>query len=205
MPAKRSKLTNKQAADAKRLYDNLTLEASVQAESREVEAYYNRLQRESDALEAKARESASDNTSEQDPDAYRAIHLTFVGYAAGKLLCGKQRAPTDNCQHAMLAPVNNPEFRSKVCDSCLREYAGNAYDDGDEMPDWVSELRDQGVTVVFEVTKEINGQSPRIEQHETQEAANFAAEAHFRTYGMRATVKRRKVSPQLDWVNCRGE
>lgn len=41
----------------------------------------------------------------------------------------------------MYAPLNNVDFRETVCAKCLSIWATEAYDDGDEMPEYIAEAR----------------------------------------------------------------
>lgn len=72
------------------------------------------------------------------------IHLTETGYNAGRLFCLKPRdsiASDDILVHGVYAPLNKPEYRSACCTDCLKVWALNAYDDDDDMPDWIREIR----------------------------------------------------------------
>ena len=73
------------------------------------------------------------------------IHLTYTGFYAGKLLCGKARKPDDTHAHAVYAPLQKDEYRATVCPECLKYYALDAYDDSDTdvMPDWVKTTRER--------------------------------------------------------------
>ena len=70
------------------------------------------------------------------------IHLTETGFHAGRRLCLTDRADGDENAHAVYAPLRFAEFRARVCPECLRVWANEAYEDGDEMPEWVTELRE---------------------------------------------------------------
>ena len=70
------------------------------------------------------------------------IHLTETGYHAGRRLCLTDRNDDAQNVHAAYAPLNNREFRAKVCPDCLRVWVSEAYDDGDDMPDWVEDARE---------------------------------------------------------------
>lgn len=52
------------------------------------------------------------------------IHLTLTGVFAGVSICA-QRAEGDEGVHMMFAPLDNAEFRAKVCPACLKEYVGS--------------------------------------------------------------------------------
>ena len=69
------------------------------------------------------------------------IHLTHTGPAAGQLICGNERQPEGDYVHAAWAPLKNAVFREKCCPDCLKTWALYAYDEGDEMPDWVKTER----------------------------------------------------------------
>ena len=73
------------------------------------------------------------------------IHLTETGYNAGRLFCSANRynaaADGDTFQHGVYAPLNDVAFREKCCSECLTTWALEAYDDGDEMPQWVIDIR----------------------------------------------------------------
>ncbi len=76
------------------------------------------------------------------------IHLTLTGYHAGVPYCNTDRAQAreagDTMVHGIYAPLHKPEYRARCCPACLQVWADEAYDDTDEMPDWVRELRDNG-------------------------------------------------------------
>lgn len=66
------------------------------------------------------------------------IHLSDTGSRSGIRLC----ASTDNKSvHAVYAPLDKPEFRSVCCPTCMRVWANDAYEDGDEMPHWIVQIR----------------------------------------------------------------
>lgn len=71
------------------------------------------------------------------------IHLTYTGPNAGRILCEAPRESNGEYAHATYCPLDNPAFRAKVCPECLKTWALYAYDDQDDMPDWVRELRSQ--------------------------------------------------------------
>ena len=62
------------------------------------------------------------------------LHLTYTGFSAGSLLCGKPRENGEYA-HAIYAPLHNQAYRAKV-------YAEGAYDTDDDMPSWVQALRE---------------------------------------------------------------
>ena len=70
------------------------------------------------------------------------VHLTYTGFDARSLLCGKPRDIGEHA-HAVYAPLHKPEYRQIVCLDCLRVYARDAYDEtDDDMPEWVQALRE---------------------------------------------------------------
>ncbi len=70
-----------------------------------------------------------------------AIHLTEQGYHAGRRLCSAPRTDGERNVHAAHAPLDNVMFRSDVCTACLLAYAREAYEEGDDMPDYIKRLR----------------------------------------------------------------
>lgn len=70
-------------------------------------------------------------------------HLSETGFHAGRRLCLAPRDGQSDSVHAMHAPLHNPEFRKQVCPECLKVWANEAYDDADEMPDYIREIRNQ--------------------------------------------------------------
>ena len=71
------------------------------------------------------------------------IHLTETGFHAGSRLCLTSRDDGAQNAHASYAPLHLSAFRAQCCDVCLSVWANEAYDDGDEMPEWVIEKRSQ--------------------------------------------------------------
>ena len=69
------------------------------------------------------------------------IHLTETGYNAGRLFCLNTMQADDSKAHGSYAPLHLADFRSKCCKDCLKVWADEAYDDGDEMPEWVADMR----------------------------------------------------------------
>ena len=69
------------------------------------------------------------------------MHLSFTGVDAGVRLCGEPRTPDTQSVHAVYAPLHKPEFRQTCCPKCLGVWAVEAYEDEDEMPTWVWEMR----------------------------------------------------------------
>jgi hypothetical protein len=70
------------------------------------------------------------------------IHLSETGYNAGRRLCG---STSGESVHAMYAPLNNPEWRATVCASCMKTWADEAYEGGDEMPLYIQEWRNADI------------------------------------------------------------
>lgn len=68
------------------------------------------------------------------------VHLSETGLHAGRRLC---LAPKDQSRsvHAMYAPLHNPTFLANVCGKCLQIWALEAYEDGEEVPDYLVEAR----------------------------------------------------------------
>ncbi len=69
------------------------------------------------------------------------VHLTHIGVSAGVLLCGSPRVADGDYAHASMAPLASEAFRARCCPECLKVWAMDAYEDGDEMPAWVREVR----------------------------------------------------------------
>lgn len=69
------------------------------------------------------------------------IHLTETGVNAGRRLCPTDRSDGAQSVHAMYAPLENPEFRETVCPECLKVWAMEAYEEGDELPDYILAVR----------------------------------------------------------------
>jgi hypothetical protein len=53
------------------------------------------------------------------------LHLTFTGVHAGHPICDQARQPGDEGVHMVYAPLDNPEFRAKVCPECIKAYVGS--------------------------------------------------------------------------------
>lgn len=70
------------------------------------------------------------------------VHLSETGLHAGRRLC---LAPKDQSNsrsvHAMYAPLHNPTFLTSVCEKCLQVWALEAYEDGEDIPDYLVEAR----------------------------------------------------------------
>jgi len=75
------------------------------------------------------------------------IHLSETGYHTGRRLC---LARDGQSVHAVYAPLHKEEYRQKVCPACLKIYALEAYEDGDEMPDWVQKIRSEHQQAVID-------------------------------------------------------
>lgn len=71
----------------------------------------------------------------------RDVHLTETGLHAGRTLCGAARVGTNQHAHAAYAPLDNATFRERCCTKCLEVWALEAYEDGDEMPDYIASIR----------------------------------------------------------------
>lgn len=70
------------------------------------------------------------------------MHLTMTGVYAGTPICGEVKEPHDEGVHMIYAPLDNPEFRAKVCPKCLAAYVDSFEED--ELPeasDWVKAAR----------------------------------------------------------------
>lgn len=70
------------------------------------------------------------------------IHLSETGANAGRRLCGAPRVDDNRSVHAMYAPLQNPTFLASVCRECLKIWAVEAYDEGDEIPQYLLPFRD---------------------------------------------------------------
>ena len=73
------------------------------------------------------------------------FHLTETGFNAGRPFCFVDRTAAtregDTFQHGAYAPLHDPIARARCCPECLKVWAMEAYDDTDEMPEWVTEIR----------------------------------------------------------------
>jgi hypothetical protein len=69
------------------------------------------------------------------------VHLSETGLHAGRRLCLAPQEPSTRSVHAMYAPLNNPTFLATVCKKCLQVWALEAYEDGEEIPDYLVEAR----------------------------------------------------------------
>lgn len=68
------------------------------------------------------------------------IHLSETGYYAGRRFC---LAKGGESVHAIYAPLNNDQYRAKVCPDCLHVWANEAYDPDDCKPWWVVDIRNK--------------------------------------------------------------
>ncbi len=71
------------------------------------------------------------------------IHLTLTGIHAGRRLCLASREDGEQNAHAAYAPLDLADFRAKCCHHCLNTWAVEAYEQGEEMPQWVQDMRRQ--------------------------------------------------------------
>jgi hypothetical protein len=71
------------------------------------------------------------------------IHLTETGFHAGRRLCLTPRHQDDGSfnVHAAYAPLRDSDFRDDCCAACLKTWANEAYDVGDDMPGYITALR----------------------------------------------------------------
>ena len=69
------------------------------------------------------------------------VHLSETGLNAGQRLCLAPRDGTSRSVHAMYAPLDNVDFRETVCAKCLSIWATEAYEAGDEMPEYIADAR----------------------------------------------------------------
>ncbi len=69
------------------------------------------------------------------------IHLTEQGYNAGRRLCLTNRSDGQRNVHAAYAPLHLIDFRRDTCQQCLKIWAEEAYDEHDEMPDYIRAIR----------------------------------------------------------------
>lgn len=69
------------------------------------------------------------------------VHLSETGVNAGRRLCGASRDDGSRSVHATFAPLHAPEFRENVCEACLTMWAAEAYEEGDPMPEYIAEAR----------------------------------------------------------------
>jgi hypothetical protein len=69
------------------------------------------------------------------------IHLTETGYNAGRRFCLTDRHDGQRNVHAAHAPLHLADFRRDTCQQCLKIWAMEAYEDGDDMPDYIRDIR----------------------------------------------------------------
>lgn len=69
------------------------------------------------------------------------VHLSETGPNAGRRLCLAPRDQSSRSVHAMYAPLHNPTFLASVCVTCLHIWALEAYEDGEDVPDYLVEAR----------------------------------------------------------------
>lgn len=76
------------------------------------------------------------------------VHLSETGANAGRRFCGAPRADDNRSVHAIYAPLQNPTFLASVCRECLKIWAVEAYDDSDEIPQYLVPFRTAPVATV---------------------------------------------------------
>ena len=69
------------------------------------------------------------------------VHLSETGQHAGRRLCLAPKDQSSRSVHAMYAPLDNPTFLATVCEKCLQVWALEAYEDGEEVPDYLVPAR----------------------------------------------------------------
>lgn len=69
------------------------------------------------------------------------VHLSETGVHAGRRLCLAPKDQSSRSVHAIYAPLHNPAFRETVCQKCLTVWAMEAYELGEDMPDYIAEAR----------------------------------------------------------------
>lgn len=70
------------------------------------------------------------------------VHLSETGLHAGRRLCLAPKGQSNSRSvHAMYAPLHNPTFLASVCEKCLHVWTLEAYEDGEEIPDYLVEPR----------------------------------------------------------------
>lgn len=70
------------------------------------------------------------------------VHLSETGLHAGRRLCMSSHGTS---VHASYAPLDKLLYRQTCCTACLKVWATEAYDEGDEMPGWVITIRSNSV------------------------------------------------------------
>lgn len=68
------------------------------------------------------------------------MHLSETGLHAGRRFCGNSNREEKSI-HATYAPLEILAFREKACPECLKIWALEAYEDGDDMPAYIQEIR----------------------------------------------------------------
>lgn len=69
------------------------------------------------------------------------VHLSETGLHVGRRLCLAPKDQYSRSVHAIYAPLSNPTFLATVCEKCLYVWALEAYDDGDDIPEYLVEPR----------------------------------------------------------------
>lgn len=69
------------------------------------------------------------------------VHLSETGVYAGRRLCLAPADQSNRSVHAIYAPLYNLTFRETVCQKCLTVWAVEAYEPGEDMPDYIAEVR----------------------------------------------------------------
>lgn len=69
------------------------------------------------------------------------VHLSETGLHVGRRLCLAPKDQFSRSVHAIYAPLSNPTFLATVCEKCLHVWAMEAYDDGDDIPEYLVEPR----------------------------------------------------------------
>jgi hypothetical protein len=69
------------------------------------------------------------------------VHLSETGLHSGLRLCLAPKDQSSRSVHAMYAPLHNPTFLATVCEKCLHVWALEAYEDGEDIPDYLVEAR----------------------------------------------------------------
>lgn len=76
------------------------------------------------------------------------VHMTESGVNAGRRLCGASRDDGQRNVHAVLTPLHNATVREQICPACLKVWALEAYEEGDDMPDYIVDIRKDAVATV---------------------------------------------------------
>lgn len=69
------------------------------------------------------------------------VHLSETGLHAGRRLCLAPKDQSSRSVHAIYAPLHNPTFLANVCEKCLHVWVLEAYEDGEDVPDYLVEAR----------------------------------------------------------------